>query len=72
MGHRFDRYHSVSLGFLSLIEPSNEQFIANGKITRWRVKSCILMLWLGYTYFKAIFSNHANLIPAAPLLRSDH
>jgi hypothetical protein len=34
VSHRFDRYHGVSLGFLSLIEPTNERFIANGKIGR--------------------------------------
>jgi hypothetical protein len=44
VSHRFDRYHGLSLGFLSLIEPTNERFIANGKIGRFHKRPTEILI----------------------------
>src|SRR6266498_1028671 len=71
VSHRFDLYHGLSLGFLSLIEPSNQRFIANGKIGRFHKRPTeilIAVLGIALAFAFAI----ADLLTAhTPAVRSE-
>jgi len=44
VGHRLDGDHSMSLGLLSLIEPANERFKANGKVGRFHKRPTQILI----------------------------
>ncbi len=44
MGHRLDGDHSMSLGLLSVIEPANQRFKANGKVGRFHKRPTEILI----------------------------